>query len=275
LGRAGQGLELSKKSWRLFIGNRQLTLFAFLGGLFGLLAAAALILPGAYVLKNVAFVPGVMIVWAGFFLGISVAMYFNVALVATADKLMRGEEASLRSGLEAASGRLTQILEWSALSASVNVLLGLLRSEGGSLGKLLGAAGGIAWNLVTFLVVPVIAFEGLTPKDAFKRSTGLFKQRWGEQVTGEIIVGSIGVISLLGVMAVVWGGIMYLGENDFGPARLGIPMMLGGVVAIVASITIGEALRGIFSVALYRFAIDGHAVGNFTESELRDSIQKK
>ena len=41
------------------------------------------------------------------------------------------------------------------------------------------------------MVVPVLAFEGIGPFAAMKRSASLFRQRWGQQVTGNVIIGGL------------------------------------------------------------------------------------
>ena len=56
----------------------------------------------------------------------------------------------------------------------------------------------MAWSLVTFLAVPVIAIEGTGPFETLKRSASLFRERWGQQITGNIAIG--GAVFLLGVL---------------------------------------------------------------------------
>ena len=59
----------------------------------------------------------------------------------------------------------------------------------------------MAWSLVTFLAVPVIAIEGTGPFETLKRSASIFRQRWGQQITGNIAIG--GAVFLLGVLPAV------------------------------------------------------------------------
>ena len=56
----------------------------------------------------------------------------------------------------------------------------------------------MAWSLVTFLAVPVIAIEGTGPFETLKRSASIFRERWGQQITGNIAIG--GAVFLLGVL---------------------------------------------------------------------------
>ena len=59
----------------------------------------------------------------------------------------------------------------------------------------------MAWSLVTFLAVPVIAIEGTGPFETIKRSASLFRERWGQQITGNIAIGA--AVFLLGVLPAV------------------------------------------------------------------------
>ena len=56
----------------------------------------------------------------------------------------------------------------------------------------------MAWSLVTFLAVPVIAIEGTGPLETLKRSASIFRQRWGQQITGNIAIGA--AVFLFGVL---------------------------------------------------------------------------
>ncbi|HET6571662.1 MAG TPA: hypothetical protein VFG58_09265 [Solirubrobacterales bacterium] len=47
--------------------------------------------------------------------------------------------------------------------------------------------------------------------------------------------------------------------------------MLGGAISLLVS----KALSGIFGVALYRYALDGEAVGGFTPEELESAVKPK
>jgi hypothetical protein len=42
------------------------------------------------------------------------------------------------------------------------------------------------WEVITFLVVPVLLYEPVGPVDGIKRSASIFKQRWGDQMTGNV-----------------------------------------------------------------------------------------
>ena len=50
--------------------------------------------------------------------------------------------------------------------------------------------------------------------------------------------------------------------------------MIGALVLAIA-LLVSKALSGIFGVALYRYALDGEAVGGFTQEELESAVKVK
>jgi hypothetical protein len=44
---------------------------------------------------------------------------------------------------------------------------------------------------------------------------------------------------------------------------------------LAVAIVVSRALSGIFGVALYRYALDGQAVGGFTAGELESAVRPK
>jgi hypothetical protein len=60
----------------------------------------------------------------------------------------------------------------------------------GILGRIVGLIGAVAWSVLTFFVVPVLIFEDAKVGDAIKRSSHIFKERWGEQFAGNATIRS-------------------------------------------------------------------------------------
>jgi hypothetical protein len=130
----------------------------------------------------------------------------------------------------------------------------------------------MAWSLVTFIAVPVIAIEGTGAFPTLKRSASLFRERWGQQITGNLAIG--GLVSLLGVLpsAILIGvGILVWASAGF----VGALFVVVGAIGLAISTLVVNALNGIFGVALYRYAIDGQALGGFTPGELESAVKAK
>ena len=149
----------------------------------------------------------------GAYLASFAVIYFNVALAAAADQALRGQQPDLKAAGQVARSRIGVIAAWAAVSAVVSAFFALLRDKGGVVGNIGAGIGAAIWGLITFMVIPVLAFEGIGPFGAIKRSASLFRQRWGQQVTGNVVIGGVaGLVVLLGVLAGV-GGVALLARR--------------------------------------------------------------
>jgi Family of unknown function (DUF6159) len=270
--RMRRGWELTKKSWALLREHRSLLRFPLYGAAATILCTAIVVGPGLYLIDDGKVALGGPLAVIGFYLLAVLGMYFSVALAACADMIFRGREATVADGLAVARSRFSQIAGWAALSTAVGLVLSALENQGGALGDVVGRLLAVGWSLITFLAAPVIALEGTGPIETLKRSTGLFRQRWGQQITGNIAIG--GAVFLLGVLpsaALIVGGIAIWASAGFAGALL----VVLGVIGLAISMLVSKALSGIFGVALYRYALDGETVGSFTREELESAVKPR
>ena len=126
---------------------------------------------------------------------------------------------------------------------------------------------GLAWAVVTFLVLPVLVFEGLGPIAAVKRSGAMFKDTWGENLIANAGIGLVtSLVALVGLVPVI--ALVALG----GPALvLGVAV---GAIWLLAVIVVSTTLTGIFQTALYRFA-NGKPVPGFEPAELTGAFRTR
>ncbi|MGB2851407.1 MAG: DUF6159 family protein [Solirubrobacterales bacterium] len=266
------GWELTKKSWAVLREHRRLMRFPIYGAFATIPLAIITLGPGLYLIEEGEIAPGAPLAVLGFYILAFVGIYFSVGLAATADKIFRGEEASVSDGLAVARGRLRQVAGWAFFSTVVGVIISAIEDQGGIFGAIVGRVLDIGWALVTFLAVPVIALEGTGPLETLKRSGTLFKSRWGQQVTGNIAIG--GAVFLFGVLpaaALIGLGVLLWGTSGFGGALL----VIVGAVILAVALLIQKALTGIFGVALYHYAAEGAVLGGFTEQELESAVKIK
>ena len=277
MSRMRQGWELTKKSWALLRSNKILFKFPIYGALSALALVIVLVLPGIYLIDDGQRVIGGLLVAIGAYGATFVSIYFSVGLAATADGIFHGRNSSFSDGMAVARSHTGAIAGWAALSALVGLIISALQ-RGGSIGEAIAAMViGTAWALISFMAVPVLAFEGPGPWTTLKRSASLFKERWVGQVTGNIAIG--GIVFLLGVLAaivLIVGG-AYLWASDDGGAGLagGAVLVAIGAVVLTVSMLITQAMRAVFGVALYRYATTGEAPATFTEDELRSAVRIK
>jgi hypothetical protein len=180
-----------------------------------------------------------------------IAVFFHAATVAGAHERLSGGDPTVGSALAKARAHLGKLFLWSLAVATVNLLLQMLRERGGPLGRIGASIAGVAWNLATYFVVPLLLFTDDGVGGSLKQSGRLFKQRWGEQVSGHIGIGL--ATFLFTVLWVVVGLAIIAGLATLGAVGLvvGIAVVGAGVILIAL---VGTVLDAVFKTALYRYA---------------------
>jgi hypothetical protein len=272
MSRIKRGWALTKKSWALLNEHRELIRFPLYGALATIPLAILFLGPGLYLLDQKSYGGAIPLIVAGAYVLSVVSVYFAVGLAAAANKIFQGEEATVGDGLAVARSRFPEICGWAALSTAIGLTMGLLENQGGAFGEIAARLVGMAWALVTFMSVPVLAIEGTGPFTTLKRSATIFKDKWGQQITGNIAIGgAVALIGLLPAALLIVAGVLLWPSS--GPAA-GALILVGAVIMCVA-LLISKALSGVFGVALYRYAVEGEAVGGFTKEELESAVKLK
>jgi hypothetical protein len=119
----------------------------------------------------------------------------------------------------------------------------------------------MAWSIATFFVVPVLAYENLGPLAAFKRSTQLMREKWGESLGATF---SFGIVQLLAIFLLIIPSFLigYL----IHPLAGIILFALGLFVILVVM----SAAKVIFVSAVYH-NINGDPVKHFNQ-QLADNL---
>jgi Family of unknown function (DUF6159) len=272
MSRIKRGWGLTKKSWALLNENRELIRFPLYGALATLVPAIVFLGPGLYLFDKDQLAGAIPLVIIGVYALSVIGFYFSVGLAACADMIFRGRQATVSDGLAVARSRFAQICGWAAVSTAISAVMGVLENQGGIGGQIAARLVGMAWSLVTFLAVPVIAIEGTGPFETIKRSASMFKSRWGQQITGNIAIGAaVFLFGMLPAVALIVIGLAVWSSASF----LGALLVIVGALLFAVSLLISKALSGIFGVALYRYALDGEAVGGFTPEELESAVKTK
>jgi hypothetical protein len=270
--RIRRGWGLTKKSWAVLNSHRVLVRFPLYGALAMAPLAIVFLGPGLYLVDQGSLGGAIPILVIGFYVLAVVGIYFSVGLAAAANMIFDGKEATVSDGLAVARSRFSQICGWAAISTTISVLMAALENQGGIGGQIAARLVGMAWSLVTFLAVPVIAIEGTGPLETLKRSSSIFRQRWGQQISGNIAIGA--AISLLGVLPaaiLIVAGVLVWSSASF----LGALLVAIGALVLGITFLVGHALNGIFGVALYRYAVGGEATSGFTQEELESAVKVK
>lgn len=269
---------LTRQSWAIFKDNRYLLAYPVVGVALGVVPFLVVV-PGVFFIANDRNWIGWALVVIGVYLLALVNAVVQAGLTVSAAAELEGGHSSLGHGLSTAMGRLGRLARWAFVSTVVGVLIGALRGNdsGGIVAvifrNVVAAAADVMWQLITFFVMPAMMLDDLGMIDAIKKSASTFKQRWGTQLAGGVRIGGlIGLVAILPAILALVGGVVL---STIGAWAVGVPLaVIGFVVLIVAGLVL-TAIRGVFSVVLYRYATQGVVEGGFTEEQLAGSVKVK
>lgn len=262
MGKFSRTWELVKQSFVILRSDKQLMLFPVLSAASCLLVTAVIATGGSLLImpamasaaangqpfhphQSPLFLLGMFTMYvANYF----VIVFFNVALVGVANSRLMGGNWTFRDGMELAWARKGTILQWALVAATVGMILRTLEERLGLIGRLVMRMIGVAWALACYFVVPVLAFEDLTPIAAIKRSSKLFRDTWGEKVIGGLSFSLVSLVLMLPGFGLWFVAIVLGGINGLlaGFALLALYVVMLSVMM--------SAVQGIFNAALYRYA---------------------
>ena len=277
MGRVGASIEIVKASWAVLRRDRELLWlpvlsFCATAVTIALFAGGFLAVSGTDSLDGARTAPGLgeyLLLFALYLVLAVITIFFNAALVSAAPERLSGGDPSVETALAGATSRIGLLLPWALVSATVSTILKSIQERAGILGRIVVGLAGMAWALVTFLVLPIIVIEGLSVGAAIRRSKELFSRTWGEQVVGN---AAIGIASFLAIAA-------------FG--AIAVPLLLTGATALVIAAVVawvvwaavvsaaGAAMSGIFQTALYLYASTGSVPPGFSPIAIEAAFRPK
>src|SRR5215470_1834360 len=238
MGRLSRSWDLVSASFRVLWADKQLLMFPVLSGISCVIVSLLLFASGLAIFQPQlgslsAWFPrdnpeaivrspeAMAAVFALYLANYFVIIFFNVALVGVANSRFTGENWTFDQGLQLAWKRKWIILQWAFIAATVGMALRALSERAGFIGRIVVGMIGIAWNLACYFVVPVLAFEDLSPGAALYRSAEIFKETWGEKVMGGFSLG------LIFFLMMIPGFLVWIGAINFGGGR---GVVVGGIL---------------------------------------------
>lgn len=213
---------------------------------------------------------GWLLIALGYFVLTYVTIFCNAALIYAANERLTGRgRATVATGFSGAAAKAGAIVPWALMSATISLALRMLEERLGLIGRIVVGIIGIAWALVTYLVVPVLILEGVSTTEAIRRSSQMFKDTWGENVIGNVGFGLFSFVAILAAMAIV-----AVGAISASPVILGASIVLA-VLLLVGSLTAISAMSGVYRVALYRYASDGVPPSAFSGFDFNGAFRQK
>jgi hypothetical protein len=256
--RLRNAIDLAWDSWQVLKLDGELLMLPIMSGIASLIALASFIVPvyltwGEEVFTEAESVieANIVLAFVVYFVLAFITIFFNAALVHAACERFKGGDPTVGSALRGAGARLVSILGWSLVAATVSLVLQLIEERFELVGRIVARLMGLAWGLVTFLVIPVLVIEETGATRALKRSGQLFKETWGENVSAQVGFG------LLGFVLVIPAFILIGLTIPAGQVSLTVMAAIAGLAWILVVSVVLSALNAVFRTALYLYAVEG------------------
>jgi hypothetical protein len=269
--RFSNGWTIAKNSFKVLKENKQLIVFPILSGISIILIIASLFtavlgFSGWNVdnIKDVGTVESYVFLFVFYIINYFVIVFFNMALFHCTSLYFKGEEVTIRKGVDFSLSRIGSIFAWAVFAGTIGAVLKIIQENVGSLGKIITGIIGIVWSIATFFVVPVIAYENLGPIGALKKSTNLMKEKWGERIGAGF---SFFLIEFVAILAIATIGFLLASINII----LGVAMAVTGLLLLL---TVISAVKTIFISAVYH-NIQGDPVELYNQQFIDNLFETK
>lgn len=271
MNRFSNGWTIASNSFKVLKENRQLILFPILSGISMIVIVASFFTAvlgfNGWNIDNVqenSRVAGYAILFAFYIVNYFVIVFFNMALIHCTSLYFKGEEVTVRKGIDFSMSRIGSIFAWAVFAGIVGGILKIIQENVGSLGKIITGLIGVVWSIATFFVVPVIAYENLSPIAAFKRSASLMKEKWGERIGAGFSFFLINLVSVaaIGIVALVIGSVNMIAG------------VFVGVLGVLLLMTIMSAVKTIFISSIYH-NINGDPVELYNQQFIDNLFEYK
>lgn len=279
--RFSRSWSLIKASAGVLSKDKELLVFPLLSSICALIVAAAFVLPILGMRSLDALGEGGAGVQAGayvvtflfYLVQYFVIFFFNSALVGAALIRLDGGNPTVGDGLRIATRKILPILGYAAIAAAVGMILRSLQERAGLLGRIVIGLIGVAWTVASFLVVPVLVSRDVGPIDAVKESAALLKKTWGENLIGQ---GGVGVVFGLIYVALFFVTVLAIIASGMSGSGVLVGTVVASMIVVFLLVAlIHSALAGIYSAALYRYAMGQESSTGFDGQILQQAFRLK
>lgn len=262
---------LIKASAKVLQADKELIIFPILSGIGVFLVTATFAIPLLTGNMMEAFFGetgswlGMGVLFVYYIVQYSVIFLANTALVGAALIRIRGGDPTVGDGIRIAFSKLIPILGYAVIAATVGMILQALSRNKNGIARIAANVFGFAWNVATFLVVPILAVEDVGPLEAIRRSVSYLRRTWGEQLVGNFGVGAVFGLIFFGLILLAVPVFYLAAQAESMAVLIGLVIVLVILFTIIGLIQ--STLTGIYTAAVYEYANTGKA-GSFFEERL-------
>lgn len=246
------GKQILSATWTMLQEDRQLFVLPAISIASSVVAALILFVPGFALGRSIGGTNQIGIYVGIFFASVVatiISIFFQAALVVGAFQRAEGVQPTVNGVLAEAWRLRGPIFGWAALTTTVGVAVRALQERLGILGSILGFLGGLAWAIVSFLVIPVLVAEGIGPVAAMKRSSQLLRDTWGTSLRTTV---RFGLLQLLAVVVLMVGFVVGIGVLFTGGP---VGSVLGSVILLVCLVAMFGLITAVSAVSVYSRAL--------------------
>lgn len=265
--------SLMKSSFQVLKEDTAVLIFPVLSGIFSLLIIGSFLLPffasgnlsSLQFLENQSGFIGYLYLFLFYFLSYFVVLFFNSASVVYAIGVMRGGNPTITSAVKMVIHRITPLMGWTFIAATVGLIINSIENSSDSVGKIFSAFLGLSWTVISFLVLPILIVEGHGPVTSLKLSAEMLKNSWGEQLIGHFSFGLIFAVLSFPIFLIIFLGLQYGGAA----AIVGI---ITGVLLILGMGVVQWSLQSIFMGAMYLFVREEKIPPSYSLSQISNAF---
>lgn len=272
-GKIARGFRMLGDCWRYLRERPRLLVLPATGAFLAILATVIMCIGIGLVGTDVPFTLLIAGVVAGSLVFSFIANSLGVAFLCLVVDDMNGHDLGVRRALAFAWSRRRSIGVWSGIATTVGLVLAAIQQipgVGGWISTLISWLGGLAWQLATFFVLPVLVVEEVSAREALRRSARAFKARWGESVTADFAIYAASGIAGLPFYFTLGIGAAMIADGAIVAGAIVLAVGVSGAVAIGAYA--GAAMR-VFQMSVYRQTVYGDVAGPYAAPDL-DRVAK-
>jgi hypothetical protein len=282
-----RSFEIAKLSFGAIKKDKEMLLFPLLSGIFSVLFFVAMLFPTiilALIEDSSSVASWEVLEYVLLFvtyLGLAViATFFNVCVVYTAKERFEGRDPTFFPTIKFAFSKFHLIFLWGILSATVGVILALIKraseSSDSVAGRVVGSVvhkgASLAWNIVTIFIVPAMVYYDLTPFKAIKKSTETLKKTWGESIVKHFGMGIVKfLVYLLLIIAIGVG--LYFAITLGASTTIILVIVVASLFILALTVLIFSCANQVFDTALFVYADKGQVPDGWNKEVLAKSIQ--
>ncbi len=273
MGRISTGWNLTKESFKILLKDKEILWFPVFSAVINLALFAGMLL--TFLLPFLGTTGSAedelgfyAVIFLYYLLTFFVVTFFNAAVITCASIRLKGGDPTVMDGLKKAFELKWKIFLWSLVGATVGIILKAIEDKSERLGKFVAGLLGMIWSLAAFFIIPVLLFEDKTTFESIKRSGSLFKKTWGENVTGQV---SMSIIIMFAVLA---GFIPLFLSLFFNSTALIVGSTIYFVIHALITAIIGATLGGIYTAALYNYALTGKVSREYSSELVKNAFRK-